>query len=83
MNKEAKESMISLGKRAARNVGWHFTLTPDHLYIHDKKKLHKSKVITKFKMPEDGEISASRDGGNTFERVCPFDGSTIVKGAIR
>ncbi len=35
----------------------HYTLTPDHLYFHNKKKLHKSEIIWRFSMGESGLAS--------------------------
>lgn len=51
-----------------KSKGIHYTLTPSHLYIHDKKKLHKSKSVWRFSMDESGLTSCfSNNGGETWE----------------
>lgn len=50
-----------------KSKGIHYTLTPNHLYIHNKKKLHKSKSVWRFSMDESGLVSCFSDnGGETW-----------------
>lgn len=63
-----REFLLRFAKEyAKKGKGVHYTLTPDHLYFHNKKKLHKSKIIWKFSLGESGLISClSNDGGGTW-----------------
>lgn len=66
MNK--RQYLLDFGKALSRQMNLHYTLTPDHLYIHKKKRLYKSKEIIKFRLSDDNELNMaiSCDGGNTW-----------------
>lgn len=63
-----QEFLLQFAKKwAKKGKGVHYTLAPDHLYFHNKKKLHKSKIIWRFMMDESGLTSSlSDDGGETW-----------------
>lgn len=88
--KSNREFLLQFAKGwKKKSKGIHYTLTPDHLYLHDKKKLHKSKIIWRFRMDEAGLSSCfSDDGGETW-RITLGDGfillnpSDVLGGVLR
>lgn len=63
-----RQYLLDFGKALSRQMNLHYTLTPDHLYIHSKKRLHKSKIIYRFGLSDDNELNMrfSEDGGETW-----------------
>ena len=74
-----QEFLLQFAKEwTKKGKGVHYTLTPDHLYFHNKKKLHKSKIIWRFGMNESELTSSlSDDGGETW-RLTLGDGFVLL-----
>lgn len=63
-----KRYLLDFEKTLSKQMNFHYTLTPDHLYIHKKKRLHKSEEIIKFSLSDDNglNMALSNDGGETW-----------------
>lgn len=63
-----RQYLLDFGKALSKQMDLHYTLTPDHLYIHEKKRLHKSEEIIRFSLSDDNglNMAISNDGGETW-----------------
>lgn len=62
----------------ADECGGYFTITPEHLYVHDKKKLYNSKCVIKIGTPDKEELAISSDGGESWD-YSYIDGTMMLK----